>query len=39
MAPLFMKGPRGKAFVKVPDMFHCSDHDQLARGRKRVQFL
>jgi hypothetical protein len=39
MAPLFIKGPRGKVFVKVPDTFHCDDHDRIARGRKKAEFL
>jgi hypothetical protein len=39
MGPLFRKGPRGKAFVRVPDAFYCAEHNLLARGRKKAQFL
>lgn len=39
MSPVFRKGPRGQAFVKVPDTFHCETHNRLARGRKHVEFL
>ncbi|HEX2066101.1 MAG TPA: hypothetical protein VHI93_04740 [Candidatus Thermoplasmatota archaeon] len=39
MSPLFRKGPRGKAFVRVPDAFVCSQHDRLARGRESTRFL
>jgi hypothetical protein len=39
MGPLFRKGPRGKAFVRVPDAFYCAEHQQMARGRKKAQFL
>jgi hypothetical protein len=39
MGPVFRKGPRGKAYVRVPDAFHCAEHDLIARGRSKSQFL
>lgn len=39
MSPLFRRGPRGKAFVRVPDAFVCSRHSRLARGRESARFL
>ena len=39
MDPVFRKGPRGKAFVRVPDAFICGEHNVLARGRQKTQFL
>lgn len=39
MSPLYAKGPRGKAFVRVPDVFWCPDDRRLARGRRKVGFL
>jgi hypothetical protein len=39
MGPLFRKGLRGKAFVRVPDGFYCVEHNQMARGRKKTTFL
>jgi hypothetical protein len=39
MGPVFRKGPRGKAFVRVPDAFYCSEHTLLARGRKKTEFI
>jgi hypothetical protein len=39
MDPVFRKGPRGKAFVRVPDAFYCPEHNLIARGRKATRFL
>lgn len=39
MGPVYRKGARGKAFVRVPDAFYCVEHDLLARGRRKVKFL
>ena len=39
MAPLYAKGPRGKAFIRVKDSFWCPDHATIARGRRKVTFL
>jgi hypothetical protein len=39
MGPVFLKGPRGKAFVRVPDAFYCSEHNLFARGRTKVKYL
>jgi hypothetical protein len=39
MGPLFRHGARGQAFVRVPDAFHCREHDRIARGRKKTIFL
>lgn len=39
MSPLYAKGPRGKAFVRVKDAFWCPDDKQLGRGRRKVAFL
>lgn len=39
MAPLFRKGSRGTAFVRLPEAFYCSEHDLLARGRSKTRFL
>ncbi|MCA1811287.1 MAG: hypothetical protein LC623_04665 [Halobacteriales archaeon] len=39
MGPAFCKGPRGKAFIKIPDTFHCLQHNLLARGRQKPEFL
>jgi hypothetical protein len=39
MEPVFRKGPRGKAFVRVLDAFYCSEHNLIARGRKKAEFL
>jgi peptide methionine sulfoxide reductase MsrB len=39
MGPIFRKGPRGKAFVRVPDSFYCVEHNKLARGRKKTAYL
>jgi hypothetical protein len=38
MSPVFRKGARGKAFVRVPDTFHCLEDDKIAHGRRNVQF-
>lgn len=38
MAPLFRKGPRGKAYVKVRDSFVCIEDGSLARGRRNARF-
>jgi hypothetical protein len=39
MAPLYAKGPRGKAFVRVKDAFTCPNDGTLARGRRKVKYL
>ena len=39
MAPLFRKGARGKAFVRVRDAFTCRKDGTLANGRRKVRFL
>jgi hypothetical protein len=39
MGPVFRKGPRGKAFVRVPDAFYCVEHNVIARGRKKAEYL
>lgn len=39
MDPLYRLGARGNAFVKVPDTFHCPQHDVVARGRRTTRFL
>jgi hypothetical protein len=35
MSPVFRKGARGKAFVRVPEAFYCIEHDLMARGRAK----
>lgn len=39
MAPMYGKGPRGKAFIRVKDAFWCAEDNQIARGRRKVSFL
>ena len=39
MAPLFRKGARGKAYVRVRDAFTCPDDGTLARGRRKARFV
>jgi hypothetical protein len=39
MSPLYAKGPRGKAFVRVRDAFTCRNDGALAKGRRKVRFL
>lgn len=39
MSPLYAKGPRGKAFVRVRDAFWCAEDRQIARGRRKAVFL
>ena len=38
MAPVYRKGARGKAFVKIPDVFTCDVDGALARGRRKAKF-
>jgi peptide methionine sulfoxide reductase MsrB len=38
MGPVFRKGPRGKAFVRIRDAFYCPEHNLLAHGRKKPSF-
>lgn len=39
MSPLYGKGPRGKAFVRVREAFWCPDDGRIARGRRKASFL
>lgn len=39
MGPVYRKGARGKAMVRIPDAFYCATHDLLAHGRTKVRFL
>jgi hypothetical protein len=39
MDPVFRKGPRGQAWIRVPETFHCLKHNLIARGRQAPEFL
>lgn len=39
MTPVYRKGARGKAFVKIPDTFTCAEHGGLAVGRRKVKYV
>lgn len=39
MSPLYAKGPRGKAFIRVQDTFWCPADGLVAHGRRKVKFL
>ncbi|HEX2067039.1 MAG TPA: hypothetical protein VHI93_09530 [Candidatus Thermoplasmatota archaeon] len=39
MSPLFRRGSRGKAFVRVAEAFVCSQHGRIAHGREKTRFL
>jgi hypothetical protein len=39
MSPLYAKGPRGTAFIRVRDAFWCPEDRTMARGRRKVAFL
>ena len=39
MTPVYRKGARGQAFVKIPDTFTCPEDETLARGRRKARIL
>lgn len=39
MRPVFAHGKRGKAFVRLKDVFTCNDDGTLAKGRRKVTYL
>jgi len=39
MLPVFRQRPRGATYERIPDVFHCPDHEVMARGRKKAAYF
>ena len=39
MKPVYRRGPRGKAFVRLKDAFCCNNDGTLARGRRKAKAI